>query len=98
MLEQQSALIEALERRFRDRLPAAVTRIDRPQKDTGIWFLDVELDGHQVIVQWQQGRGFGVSSPSSAPGYGEGADEVYGDEETAWERVVSRLLQRQHTS
>lgn len=90
--------MKTLERRFRDRLPAAVTRIDRPQKDTGIWFLDVELDGHQVIVQWQPGRGFGVSSPSSAPGYGEGADEVYGDEETVLERVVSLLLQRQHTS
>jgi hypothetical protein len=46
---------------------------------------------HPVVIQWQQGQGFGVSS-SAKPGFGEGADEVYADEEAAYGRVVSLLF------
>lgn len=49
------------------------------------------------MIQWQEGRGFGVSS-SPAQAFGEGADEVYHDEEAAYGRVVSLLLSGTFTS
>lgn len=50
-----------------------------------------------MIVQWQQGKEFGVSS-SPEKVFGEGADEVYKDEEAAYGRIVSLLLSRTFTS
>jgi len=59
--------------------------------------LDVGVDGHAVVVQWQADAGFGVScSPEHS--YGEGADEVYLDSEAAYSRVVSLILSRTYTA
>jgi hypothetical protein len=62
-----------------------------------MWYLDVVVGGHAVVIQWKEGAGFGVSS-SPAHAYGEGADEVYSDEEAAYGRAVSLLLSRAYTS
>ncbi|MEX0818881.1 MAG: helix-turn-helix transcriptional regulator [Pirellulaceae bacterium] len=83
--------IEFLECQLRERFPEASVQLDRPRKRSGVWYLDIRRNGHPIIIQWQQGKGFGVSSPA-APGYGEGADEEYPDEEATYGRAVSLLL------
>jgi DNA-binding transcriptional regulator YiaG len=89
--------IESLERQLRKRFPEASIQIDRPKNRSGIWYLDIKQEAHPVMIQWQEGKGFGVSS-SSAPGYGEGADEAYQDEEATYGRAVSLLLSGTFTS
>jgi DNA-binding XRE family transcriptional regulator len=89
--------IETLAKQLRKRFPEASIALDRPKRSTGVWYLDVAREGHPVTVEWKANRGFGVSS-SPAPGYGEGADEVYTDAEAAYGRVVSLLLSRMFTS
>jgi DNA-binding XRE family transcriptional regulator len=89
--------IESLESKLRTRFPEASFELDRPKSRTGVWYLDVRRDTHPVIIQWQHGKGFGVSS-SSELGYGEGPDEVYLEEEAAYGRVVSLLLSGTFTS
>lgn len=89
--------IESLSRSLRNRFPDARISIDRPRKDSGVWFLDISQADHPVIVQWQKGREFGITS-SAEHAYGGRADEVYKDEEAAYGRIVSLLLSRTFTS
>lgn len=89
--------IESLERSLKRRFPNAQVALDRPRKASGVWFLDIALNLHPVIVQWQQGKEFAVSS-SPEKVFGEGADEIYKDEEAAYGRIVSLLLSRTFTS
>lgn len=89
--------IESLERQLRKRFESATITLDRPKKSSGIWYLDIKFDQHPVVVQWREGSSFGVSS-SDAHGYGDGADEIYPDEESTYGRVVSLLLSRTFTS
>ncbi|MFM7843043.1 MAG: helix-turn-helix domain-containing protein [Planctomycetota bacterium] len=89
--------IEKLGRTLKGRFPDAHVVLDRPRKASGAWFLDITLNQHAVIVQWQQGKEFGISS-SPEKVYGEGADEVYKDEEAVYGRIVSLLLSQTFTS
>ena len=89
--------IETLQRSLKARFPEAIVALDRPRKASGKWFLDIALNQHPVIVQWQQGKDFGVSSSPNKV-FGEGADEVYQDEEAAYGRIVSLLLSQTFTS
>lgn len=89
--------IELLEQQLRKRFPKAAISFDRPKKPTGVWYLDIVSDGHPVAIQWKSGTGFGISS-SATHGYGDGADEVYAEEEAAYGRTVSLLLSRIFTS
>jgi DNA-binding transcriptional regulator YiaG len=89
--------LESLQSQLRKRFSKAAITLDRPRKRSGVWYLDVSQDGHPVIIQWQEGSGFGVTS-SAKHAYGEGADEVYQDQEAAYGRVVSLLLSRKFTA
>jgi len=89
--------IESLETQLRQRFPTASISLDRPKKSNGIWFLDVNLEGHVVVIQWKLNAGFGISS-SAEHGFGEGPDEVYKDVEAAYGRIVSLLLSNTFTS
>ena len=89
--------IEILARQLRKRFPNAKITLDRPKKRTGVWYLDVSHDGLSAVIQWQEGSGFGVSS-SAEHAYGEGADEVYQDEEATYGRMISLLLSRSFTA
>lgn len=89
--------IESLAAQLRARFPDAGVELDRPKVRAGVWFLDLRWKDRFVVVQWQSGQGFGVSA-SAAPGYGEGADEVYADEEAAYGRAISLLLSGAHTA
>lgn len=89
--------IESLEQSLKTRFPDAHVALDRPRKASGVWFLDIALNQHPVIVQWQKGKEFGISS-SPEKVFGGGADEVYKDEEAAYGRIISLLLSRTFTS
>lgn len=88
--------IQSLEERVRKRFPAAKTALDPAGKAGGPWFLDIDLGGHPVTVEWRPGKGFGVSSKRPG-GYGEGPDEVLPDLDAASRRVIGLLLARART-
>lgn len=89
--------IEKLCKQLTDDCPEASVSLDKPKKASGTWFLDMQREGHSVQVQWQAKHGFGVSSSANAL-YGEGPDEVYGDDQAVRHRVLSLLLSRSETS
>lgn len=91
------AALELMEEELRDRFPDAKISLDLASAATGASYLDVDAAGHRVIIQWKAGNGFGISCARENY-YGEGADEVYQDEEAAYARVLSLLLSRTHTS
>lgn len=97
MTDKSQMPIESLEHLLKTRFPDAHVALDRPRKASGIWFLDISLNQHPVIVQWQKGKEFGISS-SPEKVFGGGADEVYRDEEAAYCRIISLLLSRTFTS
>jgi DNA-binding Xre family transcriptional regulator len=83
--------IQILEERIRKRFPAVKISLDPSGKPGGPWFLDIDLNGQAVTVEWRAGRGFGITSKRS-PGYGEGPDELLPDLESASRRVIALLL------
>jgi hypothetical protein len=85
--------LQQLEKTVKSRHPRANTALDAPQKPNGTWFLDIGLNGHRVVVEWNARHGFGVTAKPK-PGYGEGADEVYADVDGATKAVLSLLLSR----
>lgn len=89
--------IQSLEQKLRKRFSDADISLDSPARKGGEWFLDIENDGHNVVVRWKEGFGFGITcSPQHS--YGEGADEVYEELEAAFARIVSLLIARKFTS
>ena len=61
--------------------------VERPYRETGLWWLTLRIDGADLEVSWQASAGFGVHTLS--PGFGGKPDEFYADPE----RCARRLLQ-----
>jgi hypothetical protein len=89
--------IEELSKYIELELPGVRATIDAPSKSTGEWFLDLDYEGHTVIVQWRQGEGFGISAPLVQPGLGEAADETELDADRAKARVLELLRNRSYS-
>jgi hypothetical protein len=85
--------IVELTQSVRDRFPAACIDLDPAEMPNGTWFLEVTLGDYSVGVEWQSHRGFGLTS-NGEPGFGEGADEVYPDRNTAQRRLFTLLERR----
>ena len=83
--------IQTLAQRIIRRFPSARMTLDQAETPGGPWFLDIELDGHALAIEWRSEHGFGVSSNPSG-GYGEGPDEVHADLESISRRVFALLL------
>lgn len=81
-----------LEEMICQRFPTANVTIDAPSDPKGRWFLDIDLKGHVIAVQWKDDEGFGITTTPSRIGYGEGAHEVYRDSKSAFRRIVALLL------
>ena len=96
-MDKQPKPVAMLQARLRARFPEAVVDADDPQDSNGPWFLDAKLRGHSLTVQWSSRHGFGISAGRSAT-YGEGADEVYADLDSAYQRVVDLFLARESTN
>jgi DNA-binding Xre family transcriptional regulator len=88
--------IQTLQERVRERFPAVTTTLDPSSKPAGAWFLDLDLNGQLVTVEWRPGRGFGITS-KRLPGYGEGPDELVPDLESISRRVINLLLAQAQT-
>lgn len=67
--------------------------LDEPIVKNGVWSLNVFLPDYHLAVAWQTKKGFGLVSDDSH-GYGEGADEIYEDLESALPRVIQLLSER----
>jgi DNA-binding XRE family transcriptional regulator len=83
--------IEALKRDIERALPGVETKLRKPRKESGHWWLDATYGGHTVTVEWSPRRGFGISTDDLGDGYGEGPDEVFEDREEAVKQVVELL-------
>jgi DNA-binding XRE family transcriptional regulator len=84
--------IEVLKREIERALPGVETKLRKPRKDGGSWWLDAKHGGHVVVVEWSPRRGFGISTDDPDDGYGEGPDEVLVGRDAAAERVVELLV------
>lgn len=94
---KSGSLIKNLTKKIASRFPETDLALDEPGTEEGIWYLDVVNEGHHVIVQWQAGKGFGVScAPQHV--FGDGADEIYQDLEAVYARIVSLLLAKTYTT
>lgn len=70
--------------------------LDEPLVKGGVWSLDLFLPDYHLAVAWQAGKGFGIVSDDTH-GYGEGADEVYEDLNSALPRIVELVNNRRPT-
>lgn len=89
--------IESLAAAVSHAVPAAWTRLRTPRDPNGVWWLDTNVDDHQVTVEWSPRRGFGVSASVLGDGYGEGPEETYADGDAATARVLGLLQKRTFT-
>jgi len=88
--------LEHLKERLAVRFPDATLTIDKAETATGSWWLDAELLGHAVVIEWRADRGFGVSTPTPDD-YGSKPHEVYETADAAYCRVVDLLLSQTWT-
>ena len=76
------------------RFPDADIRMNAPNHDTGVWFLDFLADSCQLTIQWQSGLGFGVSRFGSGC-YGERPEEFFPALKPALDRILSLVASEQ---
>jgi len=97
-LAKYPSSIAAIEQKIRKRFPSAAIAVDAPSRPNGLWFIDVNHQGHAISLQWQEGRGFGMTTNPGRGAYGEKAHEVFVDDAGAFKRTVSLLLGHVNTS
>jgi transcriptional regulator with XRE-family HTH domain len=90
--------IESLRQDIERALPNVETKLRKPRKATGHWWLDATHNGHAVAVEWSPRHGFGISTEDVGDGYGEGPDEVFDDRDKAAKRVVELLAEGSRTA
>ncbi len=83
--------IQVLKSKLESALPGATFNLDRPKHPTGVWFLDIDLHGRVISIQWRPRLGFGITGSDSNRAYGEGPDEVYADPESTIKRSLELL-------
>jgi transcriptional regulator with XRE-family HTH domain len=90
--------METLKHLLEQALPAATVVLDAPSpKQTNArWWLDVELEGQSVSLDWKQNQGFGLSS-TPTEGLGDGPDEILPSVAAALDRVVTLLRNKERT-
>ncbi|HEX8455344.1 MAG TPA: hypothetical protein VF647_24915 [Longimicrobium sp.] len=88
--------VERLRNRLQERFPTAALAMDPAATPSGSWWLDVELQGHHVTIEWRPKEGFGVSTPSGDD-FDSHADEIYTSESATLKRVTELLRGRLRT-
>jgi DNA-binding Xre family transcriptional regulator len=89
--------LAAIAERIHHRFPEATIAFDAPSNPQASWFLDVNHQGHAVVVEWRRHPGFGVSTNPHLGGYGERADERYKEVNDAFKRVAALIIGRGST-
>ena len=82
--------IEQMEQFFKKYLECSV-QLRKPQNSSNPWFLDLELRGHPVTVEWRPAAGFGIVAGEDVH-FGEGVHEIYTDYDSALRRIMSLLV------
>lgn len=82
--------IEQLREMIRARFPSAELKVDAPDDPAGGWWLDVELDGREMMIAWRPRVGFGICHLPDAV-FGQGPDEVVDSLDLAFRRVEALL-------
>jgi transcriptional regulator with XRE-family HTH domain len=77
--------------------PEAKVELTPPARSDGVWWLDLQLKGKRVVVEWNASLGFGVTTPDS-DSFGEQADESYPSFEKVIWRVDQLLVNEDRTS
>lgn len=88
--------VERLRDRIKERFPEAACKLLKPRTQTGSWWLDADLNGYALTIEWRPGRGFGLSTPTEGDTF-LGPDEVYEDVDSAFERAKALLLSQTPT-
>lgn len=88
--------VEHLRDLLTERFPGGSFSILQPTVETGGWFLDVEVQGCELVIEWRPGRGFGLSTPADDD-FGLGPDEVFEDVDAAFARARALLLSQTST-
>ena len=86
-------LLSALQTEF----PELKATLDAPENVNGRYFLDLNLHGHEVVVEWKEQEGFGISASVLDPLYGEGPEETVASVDDALARIATLLRKKQHT-
>lgn len=81
------ATIDRLIHALRSEVPLGF-EIDRPAVPTGEWWLDLDVDGMQATVLWQDGRGFGLFTNDGEVGIGDRPTEIYAEPLEASRRLL----------
>lgn len=88
--------VERMRDRLRERFSDGSYELLESSTPTGSWFLDVSLQGYDLVIEWRPGRGFGLSTPREHDAF-SGPDEVYEDADAAYERAKALLLSQTPT-
>lgn len=88
--------IERLEIEVKKQYPTAKYDIDKPGKEIGSWFLDIDHEDYEITVEWQQGKGFGLVAGKRII-YGRVSDEVILGTKTMIARVCELLRTKEST-
>jgi hypothetical protein len=89
--------LEAVAAVVKEHLPDAVVRVRGPRNPDGMWWMDVDADGHHAVMAWNAERGFGLTSGNDDVGYGEGPDEVFQCAISATVRVCEVMREKKST-
>jgi DNA-binding XRE family transcriptional regulator len=89
--------IQQIAQLLKTEFPRLRSELELPKDPGGIYWLDLELDGHTVTVEWKKGVGFGISASSMDPIYGEKPEETYVAIEDAVGRIRQLLAQKEFT-
>jgi transcriptional regulator with XRE-family HTH domain len=77
--------------------PDARLGVTPPLHEDGTWSLDIDVAGHQLVIQWNLATGFGVTSPSDES-FGERPDEAFRSLEDVQRRLDKLLAGKERTS
>lgn len=97
-------VIQAVTEEVSVRVPGVLIKTDPPRdpitkflaSSLGHWFVDFDLDGHRVVLEFRPQFGWGITS-STDIGYGMQPDEVLGNQKAAVDRIVDLLKNRRRT-
>jgi DNA-binding XRE family transcriptional regulator len=89
--------IESLRQHILRLHPGALTNLDPPLQEGGVWSLDVDLADKQLAIEWSQNTGFGISNKSFET-FGETADEHITSVNEVRKRVEQLLTTEDRTA
>lgn len=70
-MQQVDELVAKLQQEF----PAANISVDRPEKDTGTYWVDINTHEQHIVLSWNTDQG-GYGGFGKESGYGEKADII----------------------